>query len=292
MKRTTVKNWIRCLTLVLALVLTLGCVEAPRAAAAGYSQNSWKSNLLTTNPLGTMCPKKELIATVTFLDDLSWAPRNAWSMGKGSSARVKGWVEWDQGMADVYFAANGGINGQLAAEGLFKDCVNLYEVRFNGAFHLETATDLDNMFYNCERLEYMDTNTLNTSSATTMYQMFRNCYALEELDVSSFNTAKVKNMSCMFSTCYSLTELDLSNFDTSSLTNMSYMFSACRGLEEVDVSSFNTSRVTNMEGVFRWCYMLCEPDLSGWNISRVRNHRGFMDEGMTIGGEPWEYFFN
>lgn len=311
MKNRIVRNMTAAVSVLLVLMLVLSCtlqarplaekahpgqapakLSAPRLArGARNDAGTWQSNMLTPDPLGIMFKDKDQIATVTFLDDLNDLPRNAWAMGKGG-APVWGWVEWDQSRAHVYFAAQGGINGELAAEGLFQDCVNLYEICFNGALHLETTKDMDNMFFNCERLEYVDTENMDTSSATTMSQMFRNCYALEELDVSSFDTSSVKNMGCMFSTCYSLTELDLSNFDTSRVTEMGYMFSACRGLEDLDVSSFDTSRVTSMEGMFRWCYSLVEPDLSSWNVSRVQNHYGFMDEGKTINGRPWEYFFN
>ena len=280
---------VRLASYILAIVLSLGFLAVP-AQAAG-NNDSWKRNLLTTDPMGVFGIKKELIGSVTFLDSLDTAPCNAWNLGKGASSRVKGWVTWDSGLSHITIAAKGGVNGELACEALFEDCTMLFEVCFNGAFHTETAKSMKNMFHNCESLEYVDVNTLDTSSVTNMCQMFRNCYALEELDISSFDTDKVTNMYCMFSTCYSLEELDLSNFDTDKVTNMSYMFSACRSLETVDVSSFDTSRVTNMEGMFRWCYALEEPDLSGWDVSRVRNHSGFMDEGMTINGRPWEEFF-
>ena len=286
------KHWIvRMIAAALALVLlTAGIgIGAPRAQAA--SSDKWKSNLLTSDPMGTFGFRKELIGSVTFLDSLDGVPGNAWNLGKGASPRVKGWVVWQDGLANIYIAAKGGINGEACTEALFEDCTALEEVSFGGAFHTENAKSMKNMFHGCENLLYVDTENLDTSNVTDMYQMFRNCYALEELDVSSFDTAKVTNMYCMFSTCYSLEELDLSGFNTAKVTNMSYMFSACRALEEVDVSGFNTAKVTNMEGMFRWCYALEEPDLSGWDVSRVKKYSGFMDEGMTVGGRPWKEFF-
>ena len=279
---------IRTVSAMLALVLVVGVMAVP-AAAAGT--DSWKSNLLTTDPLGVFGFKKELIGSVTFLDSLESAPRNAWNLGKGASARVKGWVTWQDGLANIYIAAKGGVNGEKCTEALFEDCTALEEISFGGAFHTETAESMKNMFHNCENLLYVDTENLDTSSVTTMYQMFRNCYALEELDLGSFDTSNVTNMYCMFSTCYSLKELDLSKFNTSKVTNMAFMFSACRALEKVNVSRFDTAKVTNMEGMFRWCDLLEEPDLGSWNVSRVENYSGFMNEGMTINGRPWREFF-
>ena len=292
MKRNRSYNWlIRAAVAALALVLLTASISlrAPRASAA--ENDRWKSNLLTTKPMEVFGFDKELIGSVTFLDNLDTAPRNAWSVGKGASSRVKAWVEWQDSRANIYIAAKGGVNGELCAEALFEDCTNLVEVRFGGAFHTETAKSMRNMFHGCQNLKYVDLETLDTSSVTNMYQMFRDCMELEQVDVSNFDTSKVTNMSCMFSTCNNLTELDLSAFDTGKVTNMSYMFSACRRLENVDVSRFNTSRVTNMEGMFRWCSVLEEPDLSKWDISRVTNYSGFMNEGMTINGQPWKNFF-
>ena len=272
---------------VLTLVGGLG-LTAPRAQAAS---DSWKSNLLTTDPMGVFGFGKELIGSVTFLDSTQNAPRNAWNLGKGASSRVKGWVIWQDGLANIYIAANGGVNGEISCEALFEDCTALEQVSFNGAFHTDTAKSMKNMFHNCQSLRYVDAFRLNTESVTDMYQMFRDCFALEELDVSSFDTSNVTTMYCMFSTCYSLKALYLSNFDTSRVTNMAYMFSACRAMEKADVSDFDTSKVTNMEGMFRWCDLLEEPDLKNWDVSRVKNYSGFMNEGMTVNGRPWEEFF-
>lgn len=304
MKRINTRHWVlRAAAAALALVMLAAGIGigAPKAAAAQYtaptrrlasnSGDSWKSNLLTTDPMGVFGFKKELIGSVTFQDNMSGVPGNAWNLGKGASARVKGWVTWQDGLANIYIAAKGGVNGEKCTEALFEDCTSLEEVSFGGAFHTETAKSMKNMFHGCESLRYVDTENLDTSSVTDMYQMFRDCFALEELNVSSFDTSKVTTMYCMFSTCYSLEELDLSSFNTSKVTNMAYMFSACRALEKVKVSKFDTSKVTNMEGMFRWCDLLEEPDLSGWNVSRVKKYSGFMNEGMTINGRPWKEFF-
>ena len=210
------KHWIvRMIAAALALVLlTAGIgIGAPRAQAA--SSDKWKSNLLTTDPMGVFGFGKELIGSVTFLDSTQNAPRNAWNLGKGASPRVKGWVVWQDGLANIYIAAKGGINGEACTEALFEDCTALEEVSFGGAFHTENAKSMKNMFHGCENLLYVDTENLDTSNVTDMYQMFRNCYALEELDVSSFDTAKVTNMEGMFRWCYALEEPDLSGWDVS-----------------------------------------------------------------------------
>ena len=262
MKKNIMKHLPRTLALALALILTVGAF--PTAKAAG--NEDWMNNVLTTNPWEALNIKPEKIGSVTFLDDTSSAPRRGcWYMGAGASCSVLGWVQWNGGYADVYFAADGGVNAEKCANGLFKGCENLVEINFNGAFH--------------------------TDHCTSMKEMFRDCKSLKYLDVTDFNTSNVTSMYAMFSTCTQLKELDVSGFDTAKVTNMGYMFSACRKLEYIDVSGFNTAKVTNMEGMFRWCDVIDDLELNSWNISRVRSYDNFMNPGMHINGRPWIEFF-
>ena len=277
-------------TLALAFVMIF-CFAQGTVSANAKDTEAWQSNVIVEDPFDVLGIDREKIATVTFLDSTDEAPLKPWYMGKGYSRRVLGWVEWNGGLADVCFAAEGGINGESCTDALFADMPALTEVAFNGAFHTEEATSMAKMFRNCESLEAVDAETLNTANVTTMYEMFRGCTSLKSIDVSGWDTSRVKNMYCMFSTCTRLEELDLSHFDTSRVTKMGFLFSACRSLETVDVSGWNTRKVTNMEGMFRWCDVLEEPDFSSWDVSRVRNSDNFMNPGMRINGQVWERFF-
>ena len=253
---------------------------------------------MTTDPLGVFKIDKELIQSVEFrstkfdftTDDITW------NLGKGSSQRVIGKVDWIDSKAHIIIAADGAINAELCAAGLFEGCTNLEYIYGLEALRVMDADRLDRMFYGCEKLSYIGFNgpSWYTSNITSMSEMFRECKSLTDpcLSIMKYwDTSSVTSMYAMFSTCTSLENVDLSMIDTSSVTNMGFMFSACRKLRQVNVSSFNTSRVTNMEGMFRWCDLLEEPDLNGWNISKVSNHSNFMNEGMTIQGRPWKEFF-
>ena len=302
---------------IVAMLLVL-VTMFPMTAMACESDPAWINNILTNDPLEVFGLDKDEIISVTFLDSLWGAPKRTWHIGKGASKRVQAWVEWEGSYANIYIAAEGGVNAKNVCENMFNGYTELVEINFNGAFHTDYVTSMEgmfqdctslksldlsgfntsnvttmcNMFYGCEALEDVDLSSFDTSSVKSMYQMFRDCKSLEELDVSSFDTSSVTTMYAMFSTCVSLRELDLSSFDTSRVSNMGYMFSACRNLEKVNTSSFNTSRVTNMEGMFRWCDVLRCLNLKGWNVNRVKNYANFMNEGVYIDGCPWEYFFD
>lgn len=300
-------SFTRMAALLLAMVLMISIFPVSAVAAEkslsiiggrGQSSNKtttgddWENNILSSSGLDAFKKDRSRILSVTFLDTLYDAPATTWYLGKGGSKYVQGWVEYEGKNIHVYIAAEGGMNAELCAEGFFKDCSNLEEINFNGAFHTEEVESMKDMFKGCAKLKYVDIETLDTSKVKNMKQMFRDCKALEELDLSEFDTAKVTDMSCMFSTCIGLEELDLSSFDTSKVTNMSYMFSGCKNLEYVNTSSFNTSKVTNMSYMFRWCTNLSKLDLGGWDFSRVTKYNHFMNPDVYVDGRPWKKLFD
>ena len=129
--------------------------------------------------------------------------------------------------------------------------------------------DLRCMFRNCENLDHVDLNDLDTSKVTDMSYMFSFCSKLRSVDVSGFNTSSVTNMESMFYECRELSSVNVNGFDTSRVTDMSYMFCECRGLSSVDVSGFDTSNVTDMYGMFSGCSGLSNVDVSGFDTSSV-----------------------
>lgn len=148
--------------------------------------------------------------------------------------------------------------------------------------HVDTRniTDMQDMFYNCTKLETMDVSGFKTSKVTNMSRMFEGCSSLKELDVSGFSTGGVLNMHAMFEKCSSLTELDVSHFDTKNVTTIDYMFQNCTGLTKIDVSNFDTKNVTNMGSVFEYCTSVTSLDVSNFDTSHVTNMWG-MFNGCT-----------
>lgn len=170
---------------------------------------------------------KSSVKTVTFLDTLENAPADAVDVSANGDGSVMLWSVPNGYSYDLYYGANGGINGRDACHRMFDGYYNLKTIDFGGNFHTDEAQD--------------------------MFAMFRGCEDLTELDLSSLDTSSIEDMSSMFFGCDSLTKLNLSNFDTANIKSMNQMFANCIGLSELDLSSFDTTNVTDTDGMFTNC---------------------------------------
>ena len=55
-------------------------------------------------------------------------------------------------------------------------------------------TDMNEMFYGCPSLNYLNLSNFNTSQVIGMEEMFYGCSSLNYLDLSNFNTSLIKIM--------------------------------------------------------------------------------------------------
>ena len=150
---------------------------------------------------------------------------------------------------------------------------NLLTIDFSGV-DTSKVTNMNSMFFNCDKLTSINVNYFDTSQVTTMDGMFEKCESLTSLDVSNFDTSKVTDFNCMFSECSSLTSLDVSKFVTSSAEEMESMFYMCSALTSLDVSNFNTALVESMEMMFCGCSLVPFLDVSKFETPLVTNIMG------------------
>lgn len=283
----------------------------------------WESNIMERdagNQYATIYGsdvKRDQIISATFLDSLDNAPAACWDVSRDKDGSVLAWASGDGAEYDLYFAAEGGINGVDSSDALFLGYTNLKSVKFNGNFHTDYATSFQSMFEECESLETIDISSLVTSNgqtfcgmfanceslttldvssmdtvqATDMRWMFANCFALRSIEFGNFATADVTDMQKMFQYCRKLEKLDLSSFDTGNVTNMAHMFYHCDSLAEININSFNTENVTDMTGMFRECPHIKDIDLSSFNTEKVKSYEFFMEGNQTVNGKPWSTLF-
>ena len=170
---------------------------------------------------------KSSVKTVTFLDTLENAPADAVDVSANGDGSVMLWSVPNGYSYDLYYGANGGINGRDACHRMFDGYYNLKTIDFGGNFHTDEAQDMSYMFRGCEDLTALNLSSFDTANVQNMSGMFIDCVVLTKLDLSSFDTTNVTDMSWMFDSCTSLTELDLSSFDTANVQGISDMFSDC-----------------------------------------------------------------
>ena len=207
---------------------------------------------------------------IEFRYDNEKAARGGMDIGPFTSEEDRPWHSYAEGIYSVIFDES------------FANCTTITSTAcwfsyfthldyIGGLEYLNTSnvTNMNSMFYACERLETLDVSGFDTSRATGMSLMFSGCYNLLNLDVSRFNTSNVTTMGGMFADCRSLKTLDVSGFDTSKSTDMGYMFNDCNSLENLDVSGFNTSNIVSMMYMFNGCSSLKTLDVSGFNTSNV-----------------------
>ena len=137
----------------------------------------------------------------------------------------------------------------------------------------DNISDMSYMFYNCNRLQYVNASNWYTGNVTSMSNMFYNCNQLYAVDTSIWDTSNVTSMNNMFYNCNMLSHVNVGNWKTSNVTDMSYMFYKCCVLDSLDgLEEWDVSEVINMMGMFDCvCDNITTLNLSSWNISNVTN---------------------
>lgn len=265
------------------------------------------------DPVFSMHITRRQVKSITFQDTLAGIPAGAVDVSAQGNGKVLAWAVFAEA-ADVvieedpfdattpstlestelyhlYIAAEGGVWAPANSSYLFSCMPNLTSLDFGGAFHTEHAQDMSHMFSENKSLTTLDVSFFNTSGVKNMLSMFQGCRELTKLDVSHFDTQNVTDMRSMFHDCTNLQSLDVSGFDTANVTNMQGMFRSCSSLQNLDVSGFDTANVTDMSLMFFQCGCAESLYVSRFDTSRVTSYEYFMDEHITVNGEPWTVLF-
>ena len=131
------------------------------------------------------------------------------------------------------------------------NCKSLKSLELSDTSYTSSLERIENMFYDCKSLIYLNLSKFNTSLIRSMKKIFYGCSSLTSIDLSSFNTSLVENINKLFHGCSSLKSLDLSRFNVSLVKNFAKMFYNCKSLKYLDISNFNISNnVYYMEKMF------------------------------------------
>lgn len=93
-----------------------------------------------------------------------------------------------------------------SCQGMFQDGDYIIDLRgCIGPNDTENVKDMENMFHNCNNLEYVP--HLNTEKVSTAHNMFEYCYSLKRVDFSHLPYGE-----CMFYDCHALKDLIIRNY--------------------------------------------------------------------------------
>lgn len=152
--------------------------------------------------------RRSEITSISFFDSLDRVPNSgAWDASLEQDGSVLAWIERYGSIAELMFAAEGGVRGGESCSGTFYGYSNLRSIFFNGCFDTTGTRYMDNMFAWCSSLVEIDLTGLDTSQVVDMSYMFYNCSSLEVVTAEDINTRSVVDMQAMFMDCTNLISL-------------------------------------------------------------------------------------
>lgn len=171
---------------------------------------------------------RDQIRSVTFLDSLDEIPSSAWDVSAVGNGSVMAWTKLNDGLYDLYIAAEGGVSAAHDCSDLFAGYSNAKTINFGEAFHTTGAADMSRMFFGCKALTELNLNRFDTSAVQDMNHMFYWCAHLRGLTLGdSFDTSAVQDMNRMFCRCKSLTKLTLGDNFVTTNADTEDMFYDC-----------------------------------------------------------------
>ena len=145
--------------------------------------------------------------------------------------------------------------GYTSMAGMFNGCHRLKEIIGMNKFKTIKVKNMVAMFQECNKIEYLNLSSFNTSNTTDMGWMFYKCYELQEVKgINKFDTSKVNNMRAMFAKCSEMIYLDLSNFNTSNVDDFGWMFHKCSNLKKLNILNFKLKKNCNIANIFDFDY--------------------------------------
>ena len=221
-----------------------------------------------------------------------WQPYTEFPRSEGSAMYGSCW--WQVQDGTLVIAPAFGASGRLDDWGggtppWFGSRGSVKNVEVRG--HVKAAT-CKSAFQEFYLMESADLAGLSTTGASNMEYMFYGCDKLASLDLSGFDTSSVTNMQYMFCYCRSLESLDVAGFDTAAVVSMYHMFNECKRLVSLDLSSFGTRSVTTMHSMFAWNESLTSLDLSGFDCAKLTDmtnmfyHDGALADIKLSGSYP------
>lgn len=198
--------------------------------------------------------------------------------------------------------SNWKVSNSKNFEAIFSSLYAIDEIIGLDTWDMSSATNINNMFYNCLKLKklHLPWNLKNIGTdigiaGTTLKNVFYQCKNLEEITgLDTWDMSKIESIASLFFGCENIKKIDISDWDLSSCRKIVAIFKNCLELEEVDMSNvkltrnfkhftfgfegctnlhtikglsdINVNGLMNIVNLFKECKSL-KADISNWNIN-------------------------
>ena len=129
---------------------------------------------------------------------------------------------------------------------------------------------LGEMFYGCENLEILASDTPHLDYVTTAARAFSNCENITG-GFSEWDVSNIRDFSGMFRNCPNFNE-DIGMWDMSSATDISNMFAEATIFNQ-DLNNWDVSNVTDISNIFTFAQAF-DHNLDQWDVSNVTDISG------------------
>ena len=118
---------------------------------------------------------RDSIVSITFLDSLSDAPRDAWDVSAAGDGGVLAWVKSNGQLYDFYIAGEEGVAAPRYCNYMFARYHNMEYIDLS-CFDTSNVSDMSNMFEFCRNLtEIIVSDRFVISEGTNTKHMFSGC---------------------------------------------------------------------------------------------------------------------
>ena len=137
---------------------------------------------------------------------------------------------------------------------MFSGCKNLTTFTVGNNSNLATVSNLERMFYNCEKLTSLPGIHITSDRITTMKSMFAGCSSIGQVGIVSAKTDNLVSdgLVDMFLNCKKLTTVVFgSGFVLGNAEDLTNMFSGCESLTYVNLLHFTSNNISNVTDMFK-----------------------------------------
>jgi hypothetical protein len=131
---------------------------------------------------------------------------------------------------------------------------------------IKAPQSLDSLLQDCQDLEFVNFDNLDTSETTNFCALLQRCYRLRSVDLRPLDVSSATNMSHMFEECRFLEHVDTHTWNATNIETIRDIFAGDTFLKSVDLSGLHSPKPLISPNIFSWCGRLESLDVSSLTL--------------------------